>query len=133
MDDNAPQFQRATPVLKVADYPRARAFYEDVLGYTVVEEGGDPARFGIFERGRSVLFVDAWNGPPTPVPGAWDAYIHVTGIDALCASLGAAGAPITRQPETTVYGMREFEVTDPDGNVICFGQDAEQIAAASGA
>ncbi len=123
-------FQRATPVLKSGDYPRSRAFYLDVLGYRVIEEGGDPPRFGIFERGGSVLFVDAWHGAARPVAGAWDAYVHVTGLEALRAELEARGAPITRPIEETVYGMREFEVTDPDGNVLCFGEDADPTATA---
>ena len=120
-------FERATPVLKSADYPRSRAFYVDKLGYAVIEEGGDPPRFGIFERGRSVLFVDAWHGAARPVSGAWDAYVHVDGLDALLDELREKGATITRPIENTVYGMREFEVTDPDGNVICFGESLEQV------
>ena len=39
-----------------------------------------------------------------------------------------AGAAITRPVENTVYGMREFEITDPDGNVICFGEDMDRLA-----
>ncbi len=123
-------FQRATPVLKSEDYPRSRAFYVEVLGYGVAEEGGDPPRFGIFKRGESVLFVDAWHGGPRPVAGTWDAYIHVSGLAALFAELEARGAPISRPIEDTVYGMREFEVTDPDGNVLCFGEDADPPATA---
>lgn len=36
------------PVLRASDYPRARRFWIDVMGFRVGEEGGDPARFGIF-------------------------------------------------------------------------------------
>ena len=124
-----PAFLRSTPVLKSGDYPRSRAYYTEQLGYAVLEEGGDPPRFGILERGRSVLFVTAWQGPPTPVPGVWDAYVHVTGLDALHAEYTAAAANVTRPIEDTVYGMREFEVADPDGNVICFGEDRDPTAA----
>lgn len=122
-NDGDTRFERATPVLKSADYRRSRHYYEGVLGFTVLEEGGDPPRFGIFGRGQSRLFVDSWHGGPHSVPGSWDAYIHVSGIAELAGEYGAAGADITRPPENTVYGMREFEVTDPDGNVICFGED----------
>ena len=120
--------ERATPVLKSGDYPRSRAFYAETLGFRVVEEGGDPPRFGIFKRGDAVVFVDAWHGPPAVSEsdgGGWAAYIHVGGLDALFAELEGIGAPIRRAIETTVYDMREFEVADPDGNVICFGEDAE--------
>ena len=34
----------------------------------------------------------------------------------------------TRPVENTVYGMREFEITDPDGNVVCFGEDMDRLA-----
>ena len=58
----ATEFERATPVLMSGDYERSKAFYTETLGFRVIEEGGDPARFGIFERGGAVLFVNAWNG-----------------------------------------------------------------------
>ena len=116
---------RATPVLRAADYPRSRAFYRDVLGFQVVEEGGTPPRFGIFERDGAVLFVDSWHGGPPEVSGGWHAYLHVTGLEALRDAFAAAGAEITREIEHTVYDMREFELTDPDGNVLCFGEDPQ--------
>ena len=127
-DASKTKLLRSTPVLKSADYARSRAFYAGVLGYRVVEEGGDPPRFGIFDRDKSTLFVDAWNGPPGESEGGWQAYIHVDGVDTVADVLKGAGAPITRPLENTVYGMREFEVTDPDGNVLCFGQDVDEAA-----
>ncbi len=128
-ESEPPALQRATPVLKSGDYPRSRAFFVEKLGYRVVEEGGDPPRFGIFQRGKSVIFVDAWHGAPAPLPEVWEAYVHVAGLKQLCAEFEAAGVDITRPIEETVYGMREFEVTDPDGNVICFGEDMDEPAA----
>ena len=123
-EPRATKLERATPVLKTGDYPRAKAFYMETLGFEIIEEGGDPARFGIFKRGGAVIFVDSWHGAPAPAEG-WDAYFHTPDVDALCAELTAAGANITRALENAVYGMREFEVTDPDGNVLCFGSDVE--------
>lgn len=120
-----PAFERATPVLRTADYPRARAYYEERLGFQVVEEGGDPPRFGIFKRGGAVIFVDGWHGGPSETSDNWNAYIHVAGLDALFERFRKAGAEIVRPIEQTVYGMREFELLDPDGNRICFGEDLE--------
>lgn len=129
MGDKRAALERSTPVLATADYPAARAFYRDKLGYTVIEEGGDPARFGIFQRGGSLLFVDGWHGPRVATPNIWSAYIHVKDLDALAAEFAANGVQITRAIEVTVYGMREFEITGPDGVVLCFGEDvpAEQM------
>ncbi len=110
------------PVLRVSDYPRAKAFWTETLGFTVAEEGGDPARFGIFKSAAATVFVDAWHGADeVPSPG-WRAYFHVDDVDAFAASLDWAE---TEGPENKVYGMRELQVIDPDGNRLCFGQDID--------
>lgn len=110
------------PVLRVSDYPRARAFWSETLGFSVGEEGGDPPRFGIFHRDDATVFVDAWHGADaTPSPG-WRAYLHTDDANALAALLAERGYPC-EGPHDTVYGMREVVVVDPEGNRICFGED----------
>lgn len=118
------RLQRATAVLKAADYARARAFYCDRLGFAVVEEGGAPPRFGIFERDGAILFVNAWDGGPTRPGVGWAVYIHVTGLAALHRKLCRDGGPQPTALRVTAYGMRECEIADPDGNILCFGEDA---------
>lgn len=114
---------RSTPVLRSSNYALSRAYYLDSLGYEIVEEGGDPAQFGILQRDGSMLFINGWDGGPGKSPGGWDAYIHVSNLAELFEEFQSAGAVICRHMEITGYGMREFEVVDPDGNIICFGQD----------
>ena len=114
----------ATPVLRTDNYARAKAFYTDVLGFDCVEEAGEPVTgFGIFRRGAARIFVEAWNGAEAP-HDRWRAYFHVTDFEALVSDLAARGAEFSKPPMTTEYNMREFEVTDPDGNVLAFGADA---------
>ncbi|MEM8842757.1 MAG: VOC family protein [Pseudomonadota bacterium] len=117
------QLDSATPVLRSGDYPRARAFYTDMLGFRLAEEAGDPPGFGIFVRDRARVFIEAYQGPEAPYD-RWRAYFHVTDLAALADDLTGRGAPLSRAPSLTRYGMHEFEVTDPDGNVLCFGADA---------
>lgn len=117
-------FERATPVMRSADYQRSRRFYADLLGFSIVEEGGDPPRFGIFQRGGAVLFVNAWDGPRPPEKEGWDAYFHVAQLDALHAALRDKLGDVPDIVET-VYGMREFVLRDPDGNWLCFGFDGD--------
>ena len=123
MGNKKAKLERSTPVLATADYPSARAFYRDMLGYQVVEEGGDPAQFGIFQRDGSLLFVDGWHSARPATPQTWTVYVHVKDLDALAAEFAANGVHITRPIEVTGYGMREFEITGPDGVVLCFGED----------
>lgn len=115
-------------MLRVRDYPTARRFYVDTLGFEVVEEGGDPPRFGIVRRDAAYLFLDAWHGgPPPDDTGAkvWQAYLHVVEIDLLRDRLRAQGVELKVDLYTTAYGMRELELDDPDGNRLCLGADTE--------
>ncbi|MEM6973575.1 MAG: VOC family protein [Pseudomonadota bacterium] len=112
----------AIPVLRVGDYPRARAFWRDTLGFAVTEEGGDPPRFGIFRRDQAEVFLDAWHGAGPRREAGWRAYFHLDDCDAAAEALRAAGVAIKRGPETMPYGLREIDVEDPDGNCLCFGQ-----------
>ena len=124
--DDRPTLTSATPVLMSADYEKSKTFYTRVLGFDVAEEGGNPPRFGIFKRGSATLYLNAWNGSQQPTPDTWDAYIHVDDLGALLREFRQSQVPITKHLHGTPYGMDEFEITDPDGNVLCFGCDSDK-------
>jgi uncharacterized glyoxalase superfamily protein PhnB len=42
-------------------------------------------------------------------------------VDTYCAAAKARGAEIALEPTDEPYGMRDFVVRDPDGNVLTFG------------
>jgi uncharacterized glyoxalase superfamily protein PhnB len=48
----------------------------------------------------------------------------VTDVDALYAELRSCGARILVEPKNYPYGMRDFEITDPDGNQLSFGMES---------
>jgi uncharacterized glyoxalase superfamily protein PhnB len=66
---------------------------------------------------REVDPAKAWS----PQPGTFGAYVVVDDIDALHARVAAAGAEITRPPNDTDYGSRDFALKDPEGNHWSFG------------
>ncbi len=111
------------PVLRVSEYAGARQFWCEVLGFQVVEEGGDPPGFGILRQDAAQVFLEAWQGREAPYD-RWRAYFHTDDLDAVAERLNRAGQPFVG-PTRTPYGMDEIEVTDPDGNVVCFGFDPE--------
>ncbi len=118
------KLESSVPVLRSSDYAVSRNFWTGTLGFTVGEEGGNPARFGIFHLGGATVFVDSWHGAdPEPSPG-WRAYFHTDDVDGLAAALRGRGVSV-KGPKDTVYGMREIELRDPDGNGLCFGQDID--------
>jgi hypothetical protein len=66
--------------------------------------------------------------PTSPPPQVWPtlrardarALIRFL-VDALHARAADAGAEITRAPQDTDYGSREFALRDPEGNTWSFG------------
>lgn len=113
-------YQNATPVLRVADYQRAKTFYTDVLGFETVQEAGEPVvGFGIFRAGSAQIFLHSWDGPEAQWDG-WRGYFYVDDQPAMIEKLKASEYPY-KGPTDTYYGMREVEITDPDGNVLAFG------------
>ena len=116
-------YKSAVPVLRVSDYARAKAFYQDVLGFEVVEEAGAPVTgFGIFRAGAAHVFLITWNGPEADHDG-WRVYLYPDNLAHAVDRIEATGTTM-QGPTLTEYGMREVEVTDPDGNVLCLGEDA---------
>ncbi len=115
-------FRNATPMIRVSDYQRAKAFYMEVLGFHQINEAGEPEPgFGIFVAGSAQIFLHSWDGPGEPWDN-WRAYFYVDDQPMFIERLKSHDAKFTG-PNDTFYRMREVEVTDPDGNVLCFGTD----------
>ena len=51
------------------------------------------------------------------------AFVEVSDVNALHASLQAAGARIWQAPRDEPWAMRSLTVSDPDGNLICFASN----------
>jgi uncharacterized glyoxalase superfamily protein PhnB len=54
-----------------------------------------------------------------------DVCAFVRDVDAVHAELAARGANIVKPPQNYDYGMRDFDVLDPDGNQLVFGTGAD--------
>lgn len=117
-------------VLPVADFVRARDWYRDVLGFSVEFEWPDPPTYAVLLAGESVqLHLSQTDEPPPPDARPTLVYLFVHDVDALHERVAARGAHVTFPPETMEYGMREFEVWDPDGHKLVFGQGVEEASA----
>ena len=66
--------------------------------------------------------------PNSAFDGRWDAYFWVRDADALFAEFTAKGADVVCEPEDQEYGMREFQVRDLDGHLLCFAHDTTRAA-----
>lgn len=118
---------RSMPVLQVAKVTRSEAFYRDSLGFDSTGTWGDGPEFCIVRRGAvTIAFDRSRDGAPVPLNQYWAAYVYVEDADALCAEFRAKGVEIVRGPEDSFYGLRDFDIRDPDGHLIAFGSDLER-------
>jgi predicted enzyme related to lactoylglutathione lyase len=118
------QGQRAMSVLTVTDIDKSVDFYEDGLGFSTagkwVKDNGTPY-FAILALDRITVALQC--GKPVEHNGPWCAYLYVADIEAYAAEITGKGVALHREITDQFYGCRDLEIKDPDGNVLCFGQD----------
>lgn len=112
------------PVFSVTDMDRAFAFYTGVLGLEKRWEWGEPVDYACVATEHSELFL-CLNGQGTP--GAW-LYLFVPDAAAWHARIVDRAWSEISELRDEPWGMREFTVRDPDGNVLRIGTSLERLA-----
>ena len=120
-DVSRPQHQLHSimPELPLADVPAGVAYYREVLGFEVNYQQHD---LGVMDRDEVRLLLIAKTERHT---GIGSCCFYVNDVDALHAELTASGANIQGQPVSHPWGLREFQVLDPEGNRLTFAQTFE--------
>lgn len=111
---------RAMPVLQVTDVSASEAFYAR-LGFASHGAWGDPPSFAIVQRGDVTLALDQGDAP-APVNQWWAAYVYVDNVEALREEFQNSGFSPTELHHPEHYGCIDFDIVDPDGHRIAFGQ-----------
>jgi catechol 2,3-dioxygenase-like lactoylglutathione lyase family enzyme len=111
------------PILPVNDMRRVRAFYQS-LGF---KPGYGEDHYEILRRGNLVVHLEV-RGDLVPATNETSCYWRVIDADALYqefAGLGlpAEGSPSLSEPCDEPWGMREFTLKDPAGNLIRIGHE----------
>lgn len=121
----AKDFRRSATVLQVSDVKKSEAFYRETLGFDTGNFWGEPPCFCIVGRGTVTLFLDQSEKPDATIPvnQYWASYIYVDDVEAYYAEVLSKGGEPIEPPKDMPHGCREFDVRDPDGHIICFGQD----------
>jgi catechol 2,3-dioxygenase-like lactoylglutathione lyase family enzyme len=110
-------------ILPVANLSRTIAFYRDVLGFEIHEaKGSVEAVMGpaCIRFGKEGYAPTDWNTPRPP--GSAILFLESSDVDALHATVRAHGGKPTEIERVNWIKMRMFEIRDPDGNVLWFGQ-----------
>ncbi len=119
-------FQTALPILGVSDSARAEAFYCGKLGFEQRyfhrpnANRLDPCWMGV-ARGGVHLVLSSFEGDGPP--GSQGTQVFIENAEAVRNEFLAAGVDCGEQLMETSWGHIEFNVTDPDGNLLNFAQD----------
>jgi predicted enzyme related to lactoylglutathione lyase len=115
------RFESVMPEMPVRNLSAAVEFYSDVLGFKLEHLHGD--EYAVMRReGARVGLLRAT--PDTTQPGQGRFYAFLNGIDAFFASVQQSSA-VGRIKEALAarpYGLKDFTMSDLDGNRLAFGE-----------
>jgi catechol 2,3-dioxygenase-like lactoylglutathione lyase family enzyme len=113
------QLRRMLPQLPLDDVAAGVAWYRDVLGFRINYQQDD---LGVMDRDSVTLLLIARTRRHTGI-GSFSVYIN--DADALYAELKSRDANVQGAPVSHPWGLRDFDVLDPEGNRITFAQTFE--------
>lgn len=122
-----PRLVEATATLRAGDVTALAEWYRDKLGFAITMSWGEPAEYARVQRDAVELAIGILGERFGPA----SVYAIVTGVDALYAEFAGRGVKIGREIGDQPYRMRDFDLLDPEGNRICFGEALERVGAAS--
>ena len=111
----------AATVFPVANVRESIDYYRDVLGFEINFEWEDPVTYAVLKKGEgvSIHFVQqADDFKPSKEHTA--VYIFCHDVDAVYEECKKNGANITTDIGDRDYGMRDFDITDPNGYRISY-------------
>lgn len=123
------QFTFSAAVFLVSDVGAAARWYREMLGFEFdTFPASEPFEWASVRRDNAEIMLQRSEGyrkpdlDPLRAGGVWNAYFHVSGVDELFDSVKER-ALIRRVPRDQPYQLREFEIADPNGYVLVFGEN----------
>lgn len=118
---------QVVPVLGARDVEATAAFYRDILGFEltslVAGVGEEGAVYALLQRDGVEVHLQIRRRELGAARERIerDVYVRVPDADAAYRELCARGARPKTAPQRTRYGLREFELEDPNGVRVSFG------------
>lgn len=108
------------PIFPVRDLLRSIAFYENAFGFETDATYGDGyAILSLGDVGLHLTLVPQMD----PRTNAGACYLYVTDVDTVAQRATAAdGGELRHGVELKPWGLREFAMVDPDGNLLRVGE-----------
>ncbi len=110
----------AAPILQITDLAKSLAFYGELLGFEKEFTYGEPPFYAGVKKNDTVFHLCSSPENACRI-GLGSVYVFCDEVDGYYQELKADGVEITSPLNTYPYGMKDFQIKDPDGNLICFG------------
>jgi predicted enzyme related to lactoylglutathione lyase len=114
-----PMMEKILPELPLDDVAAGIAYYRDLLGFAINYAQHD---IGVMYRDEVTVLLIARTERHT---GIGSACVYIDNADALYTEFVAKGAKVQGPPVSQPWGLRVFDVLDPEGNKIAFAQPFE--------
>jgi uncharacterized glyoxalase superfamily protein PhnB len=118
-------FSECSPVLPVDNAEETTRFYKDALGFETSHTYGQPPFYVVVKRGSVHIHFSEREDTTFEIEPC-HVFIRVSDVDAVYEEFMSKGLEIEVPPEDQDYGMREFDLLDPNGHFLTFGQEIER-------
>ncbi len=114
----------ASAILQVSNLNEAIRFYTETLGFEEEFVFGDPPYYAGVKIGDVIIHLNTGKENETR-KGMGSVYVFCDEVDEYYKSIEEKEVEITSKLDTWPYDMRDFQVKDNDGNLLCFGCPVE--------
>ena len=125
-DKDKPHFAVVAPIFPVTDISTTINYFTEKLFFKIAFEWSDteddPVRYAVLSNGDTEIHLTK-----SDTPHKTAAYFFLDGVDEYYKAVKDTGANVTEDIQNQPWEMREFEVSDPDGNIILFGEHLDRI------
>lgn len=111
------QCQQVSPTLQVSDIHAALKFYTEKLGFTGLFVWGEPVTFAGVALDKAIIHLALTH----EVTDKSSVNFTVSNANELYKVHQANGVKIVVPINDREYGLRDYQVEDPDGNLVGFG------------
>ncbi len=119
-------FSHSSPIFPVDDPLKTAEYYRDVLGFDINFKWEDPPTYVVVNREDAVgIHFVKKRDDFKPSTEHTALFIFVNDVDVVYDEYQKSGANITAPIADRDYGMRDFDITDPNGFTIVLGKNMD--------
>lgn len=118
------RIMHAATVIPVTDMFASLDFYCNTLGFHQNFLWKDPPEYAVLKRGETSIHLTLIPDYEPPKRRLGCIYIFVNQVEELHREFVEKGVRITAQLDEQEYHMKDFDLTDPDGNILIFGESS---------